>query len=29
MPEPYNRKHELEKKELDDHHKKMQEKPFS
>ena len=29
LPEPFERKRELEKKELQEHHSKMQEKPFS
>jgi hypothetical protein len=27
--DPYNRKKELERKELEEHHAKLQEKPFS
>lgn len=29
MPDEYERKRELERKELEEHHKKLQEKPFS
>jgi hypothetical protein len=29
IEDPYNRRKELERKELEEHHKKLQEKPFS